>query len=104
VGDLDLVEPTEALWAVGTLAVAYEQADDRILLVAEELLVVDEDDEDDLLRALLPEPASARFHLRRAQVRAFIDHGMGLVAAGRPTCRLCQRPIDPAGHACPRLN
>lgn len=105
VGDLALVEPVEALWAVGTLAVAYEQADDRILLVAEELLAVDDDDlDDELLAALLPEPATVRFHLRRSQVRAFIDHGLGLVAAGRPTCRLCHRPMDPTGHLCARLN
>lgn len=100
-GELDLVEPVEPLWAVGTLAVAYRADADRILLEAEELLLVD--DEGDLA-ALLPEPATVRFHLRRAQVRAFIEHGARLVAAGRPTCRLCQRPMDPSGHACPRLN
>ena len=27
-----------------------------------------------------------------------------LVHAGRPQCRLCGQPIDPEGHACPRLN
>lgn len=100
VGDLELVEPVEPLWAVGTLAVAYRQATDRILLEAEELQVLDEDEE----AALLPDPATVRFHLSRAQVLAFIDHGSALVAAGRPTCRLCQRPMDPAGHVCPRLN
>ena len=48
------------------LAVAYEEADDRILLVAEELIVVDEDDVDeaDRRRSVLaarrrPPPASA---------------------------------------------
>ena len=40
-----------AEWVVGALAVAYEEADDRIVLVAEELVVgPDEDDEDDELR------------------------------------------------------
>lgn len=105
VGDLDLHEPVEPAFTVGTLAVAYEAGADRILLEAEELLAVDPDLEDlSELGLTLEEPAKVRFHLRRAQVRAFIDRGMSLVAAGRPTCRLCQHPIDPAGHACPRLN
>lgn len=105
VGTLDLIDPVEPAWSVGTLAVAYEATDDRILLVAEELVVIDDDlDELAELGLDLPEPASARFHLRRHQVRAFIDHGLSLVAAGRSTCRLCQKPIDPAGHHCARLN
>ena len=27
-----------------------------------------------------------------------------LLASSRPLCRLCEAPIDPSGHACPRLN
>ena len=27
-----------------------------------------------------------------------------VVAAGRPPCRWCSLPIDPSGHACPRMN
>ena len=26
------------------------------------------------------------------------------VAAGRPLCPLCDMPMDPAGHRCPRWN
>jgi uncharacterized repeat protein (TIGR03847 family) len=96
----DPVEPAIPAWAVGGLAVAYEQAEDRILLVAEELLVPDEDEEPDLLAS----PATARFHLTRGQVARFIEHGEQLVQAGRPTCPFCLQPADPAGHACPRLN
>src|SRR3954465_9755820 len=35
--DGELIEPPLGEWIVGALAVAYEEADDRILLVAEEL-------------------------------------------------------------------
>ena len=35
---LELIEPVVAEWIVGSLAVAYEEADDRIVLVAEELV------------------------------------------------------------------
>jgi len=98
VGSLHLLEPAIAEWAIGGLAVAYEQADDCILLVAEELVEVDDDGDP------LAIPATARFTLARPQVAAFIELGLDLVRAGRPTCRYCLRPMDPAGHVCPRLN
>jgi uncharacterized repeat protein (TIGR03847 family) len=100
--DLDLVEPVVAEWTVGTLAVAYEQAGDRIVLVAEELQLDDELDEESV--EVFSDPATARFVLQREQVAAFIEKGASSVSAGRPTCRLCGRPIDPDGHHCPRLN
>ena len=101
-----LIEPVVAEWVVGSLAVAYEEADDRILLVAEELIVVDEDDVDELAAdpSSLPDGASARFRLSRSQVLAFIRTAAELVTSGRPLCRLCGKPMDPDGHACPRLN
>jgi len=103
---LELIEPVVAEWVVGSLAVAYEEADDRILLVAEELVVVDEEDVEELAvdPSSLPEEATARFRLSRSQVLAFIRTAAELVTSGRPLCRLCGKPIDPDGHACPRLN
>lgn len=45
-----------------------------------------------------------RVFVTRAQVRAMASRGTTAVAAGRPICRLCERPIDPDGHRCPRMN
>jgi uncharacterized repeat protein (TIGR03847 family) len=100
-GEVQLIEPVVAEWVVGALAVAYEEADDRILLVAEELQIEDEDDPEGLA---LDEPATARFRLTRAQTAAFIERANDLVLSGRPLCRLCGQPMDPEGHPCPRLN
>ena len=104
-------DPDEIAWVVGRLAVAYEEADDRIVIVAEEFLDIAEEDLEALdlddpasLIAAGYEPATARFRLTRAQVAAFIVVGDQLVQSGRPPCRLCGQPIDPEGHACPRLN
>jgi uncharacterized repeat protein (TIGR03847 family) len=103
--------PDDLAWVVGRLAVAYEEADDRIVIVAEEFLdIADEDlealdlDDPATLLAAGYEPATARFRLTRAQVAAFIAVGDQLIQSGRPPCRLCGQPIDPEGHACPRLN
>ena len=79
-----------------------QKEDDRVLLVAEELVI--EPDEDDPDPIPTDDPATARFRLTRGQVLAFIRQAAAIVTSGRPVCRLCGRPIDPDGHACPRLN
>src|SRR3954469_25075771 len=78
---LDLVEPVVPEWTVGTLAVAWDDANDRMVLVAEELLTEEQEDPVDVARA--------RFLLTRAQVAAFVDRARELVAGGRPPCPLC---------------
>jgi len=90
--DLDLEEPTEPEWVIGSLGVAYDEALDRLVLVAEE--AVDEDEEG----------ARARISATREQVTALARRGAELVRSGRPPCPLCGYPLDPAGHACPRAN
>lgn len=91
----ELREPVVAQWTVGGLGVAFDEDADRVVLVAQELVPDDVDDDD---------AATARVRLTRSQVAAFIERARELVAAGRPPCRFCGLPIDPAGHACPRAN
>jgi len=45
---------------------------------------------------------SCRF--TREQARSLSESCAEAVAGGRPLCQLCQRPIDPEGHMCPRAN
>lgn len=91
--DVDLEEPTDPEWVIGSLGVAYDEALDRLVLVAEE--AVAEEDEDG---------ARARISATREQVTVLAKRGAELVQAGRPPCPLCGYPLDPAGHACPRTN
>lgn len=100
---LGLVEPLVAEWAIGTLAVAWDEESDRMVLVAEELQrESDGEDEDD--SAVDTDPGQARFRLTREQVYAFVEQAREVVAGGRPPCPLCGGPVDPGGHDCPRLN
>lgn len=96
---VELIEPVVAHWTIGSLAVAYEESSDRVLIVAEELVALDEETGE-------PEqgPAIARFHLTRSQVNGFIRQAVEVVRAGRPPCPICGRPMDPDGHVCPRSN
>jgi len=46
----------------------------------------------------------ARIYATRAQVRAMLSRGAAAVTGGRPLCSLCDQPMDPDGHRCPRWN
>ncbi len=90
--DLELEEPADPVWVVGSLGASYDETLDRLLLVAEEAVVEGD------------EPAEARFGLTREQVAALAIRGALLVEAGRPPCPLCGYPLDQRGHDCPRTN
>jgi uncharacterized repeat protein (TIGR03847 family) len=91
-GDEELETPIEPDFVVGSLALAFDDDGERIVLLAEELVAEGEDG------------SVARIGASRDQVAALARHGAELVAAGRPTCQLCGYPLDPKGHVCPRSN
>jgi hypothetical protein len=45
-----------------------------------------------------------RAHIKVEQALEFVTTSDDLMSKGRPPCRLCGQPVDPSGHACPRLN
>jgi uncharacterized repeat protein (TIGR03847 family) len=89
---LDLIEPLEPEWVVGTLGVSYDEDTEEFVLLVEELVEEGE------------EGAMARITARRDQVAALVLHGAEVVEAGRPPCPLCGEPLDAEGHVCVRLN
>ena len=124
-GDLALVEPVTPAWVVGSIGVGYDESADRVVLVIEEAGdeaqgETEEPDQEEETeepaegegppeRAAEGTPAegdraSGRVHLTRPQVAAFVERARGLVEAGRPTCRLCGRPMNTGGHRCARTN
>jgi uncharacterized repeat protein (TIGR03847 family) len=90
---LELEEPTDAEWVVGTLGITYVEELDRLLLVAEEAVAEGDDTGEE-----------ARLFLTREQAGALAIRGTRLVEAGRPPCPLCHYPLDPGGHVCPKTN
>jgi len=89
---LELLQPVEPEWVVGSLGVSYDEDDDRFVLLAEELVEEGEDG------------AAARITATRDQIAALVLHGAEVVEAGRPPCPLCGEPLDAEGHVCVRLN
>lgn len=96
--ELELAEPVVPEFVVGQLGVVFDEQRDRVLIRADEL-VPEGDDE-----ATAEDRGVARFSLTRTQVAAFILHAATVVAAGRPPCPLCGRPVDNDGHMCIKTN
>jgi uncharacterized repeat protein (TIGR03847 family) len=99
---LSAATPLLPEFVVGSISVAYDNDLDRFLLEVDEALPVDESGEPDA--EAIERQGGVRLYLDRGQARAFATHAAELVAAGRPPCRFCGGPLDPEGHACPRMN
>lgn len=102
----ELIEPLDVAWDVGSLAVGYDEGQDRVVVEASELIEPEQEEEDRAGPGPGPEPdpAMARFRITRAQAAAFVERANELMKGGRPTCPVCSRPMDPDGHVCPRAN
>jgi len=92
------MEPEEPQGRVGTIGLAYEEDNDRVLVVVEPMSEAEDAEQPEELEG------GFRFVLRRDQVRAFVLHSEAVVAEGRPLCQLCGLPMDPDGHMCPASN
>jgi uncharacterized repeat protein (TIGR03847 family) len=103
-GPGELQQPVEALFVLGPIGLGYDRSSDRIVVQLEEMLPGGEDleefdDEDEEL-----DRGQIRVYVKRSQAAAFCERAEQVVAAGRPNCQWCDRPIDPDGHPCPRMN
>jgi uncharacterized repeat protein (TIGR03847 family) len=105
-----LREPTVPLFRARLIGLGFDPDRERVLIELREQAA--EDDEE--VAAPAPEVSEAtqdeeegyvaRIYATRSQVRAMAAHGAATVAAGRPPCPLCDMPMDPSGHRCPRWN
>lgn len=107
---MELAGPAEPAFVLGPIGLGYDRDNDRLLVQLEELLPDDLEDDDDDEEEEEPEPPDAvdRGHVRlfmsRGQALAFCEQAESTVSAGRPACIFCAQPMDPDGHACPRMN
>lgn len=90
--DMSLEEPIEPKFRVGQIGLGYDEASDRVVLVAREL--ADETQESEVIR----------FWCSRSQLRAMCQWGLEVASQGRPICGNCGEPKDPEGHFCPKSN
>ena len=122
-----LREPTVPLFRARLIGLGFDPERELVLIELRERSSDDEDDGEALKSEAeatgadlpdLPEAGTAvaeptdeeeegyvaRIYATRLQVRAMAAKGAEAVAAGRPLCPLCDMPMDPSGHRCPRWN
>ena len=96
--DRPLDEPLQALFRVGPMAIAWDAADQRMVIEAqplnEEGEYVESADDDDR------GPDLVRVRIEPRQVREFVRRAGALLASGRPTCPYCGEVLEPTGHFC----
>lgn len=106
--EADVHEPAIPLFRARMIGLGFEPDRRLVLLELRENSDEDDDsddeDEDPVDVADDDDGFVARIYATRSQVRAMAARGAAAVAAGRPTCPLCEQPIDPSGHRCPRWN
>ena len=100
--DEPLEQPIEEEFRVGTMALAWDPEDQRVVIEAQEMTEREDDEAD--IGSDDPAVAVLRVTITAAQARAFAQRALKIVAAGRPPCPLCGLPLDAQGHVCPRQN
>ncbi|MEU2789642.1 DUF3090 domain-containing protein [Streptomyces sp. NPDC007100] len=106
-----LESPVEEEFRVGTMALAWDGDEQRMIIEAQALVELEADTDEDLAEAeerLLQDdengPPMLRVRLTGTMARSFAKRALEVVNAGRPPCPLCSLPLDPEGHVCPRQN
>ena len=106
-GEAQLREPTVPLFRARLIGLGFDPERELVLLELRERSA-DEDEAPPESADDVPEEEEegyvARIYATRAQVRAMAARGAEAVAGGRPPCPLCDQPMDPSGHQCPRWN
>ncbi|BEP15820.1 DUF3090 domain-containing protein [Acidothermaceae bacterium B102] len=101
-----LDQPIMEEFRVGTLALAWDGDDNKVVIEAMAVTEGDPeaDDDDAVLSDSDDGPDVLRVRLDPAAAKAFAKRAARVVAAGRPPCPFCGQPLDPEGHICPRQN
>lgn len=89
------VEPSDAVFALGTVGLAYDRRDNQLVLQFEEITPDDEPEFD---------AGRVRVRISPTQAIAFCEHAEQLVRAGRPPCVYCGLLVNRDGHLCPKMN
>jgi uncharacterized repeat protein (TIGR03847 family) len=93
--------PVEEEFRAGTLALAWDDDSETVLIEAQS---AEEQDEEGQSESTEFTGSMLRVRMVPGAARGFAKRALRVVAAGRPPCPLCGNPLDPQGHVCPRQN
>ena len=106
--NLNLAEPLQPLFHVGSIGVGYDRLHDLVIftLVDADLMsgMEEEEEEDKLLSDEDAEPTEHQIYTTRGQAKLLGEQAAKAVVAGRLLCPRCNAPMDDFGHFCPPAN
>ena len=97
------VQEAVPLFRARLIGIGYD-ADRGLVLIELREDAAEEDDDEPPPPPDEAEGRIARLYATRAQIRVMMRNGVAAVEGGRPKCQLCDFPMDPDGHICPRWN
>jgi uncharacterized repeat protein (TIGR03847 family) len=99
---LPLDVPVQDEFRVGSIAIFYDEENQKIQVDLREINL--NEDEIEIDQPLLNEIEVLRIFITPKQALIFSDRAELVIAAGRQPCPFCGFPIDPQGHLCARAN
>lgn len=99
-----LESPIDEEFRVAAMGLAYDSDTGLIVIEAQAPGESAEEAETTLLEETDEGPDALRVRLAHQAAAEFIERARRVISAGRPPCPLCNQPLDPAGHVCPRSN
>jgi uncharacterized repeat protein (TIGR03847 family) len=98
--DNELQGPLDIAFVSGSWSVEWDETMQRYRVEIAGIGTPDDEGSDEI-----EQPNDyVRFLATQEQLASIAIAGRALVEAGRPNCPLCNYPMDPGGHACPRSN
>lgn len=96
----DFPSEPDVEFPVGNMQIGYDESLDRTMLRAGPLILIERDGE-----YLAPDDVDLPFsvYFSRSQAEQLTLHIRGIIAAGRPRCPFCNRPMEP-NHMCDKHN
>lgn len=98
-----LDSPIDEEMRVGTIALGWNSLTSQVV-VETHAMTEQVDDVPELEEDSDNGPDVMRVRMSGPYARGFCQRALAVVGAGRPNCPLCENPLDPRGHICPRAN
>ena len=97
---MELADDDAVAFVLGGISLGFDVELGRVIVQFDEAIPVDDEGNE------LPEfdAGKVRIAITVGQAVAFAEAAAAVVAAGRPNCLFCGKPINPDGHICPRMN
>jgi uncharacterized repeat protein (TIGR03847 family) len=99
-----LDNPIDEEFRVAAMGLAFDTETGLVIVEAQAPADSPETAEATLLEDTDEGPDALRVRLHHSAIHGFIERARRVISAGRPPCPLCNQPLDPSGHLCPRHN